>query len=85
MPKSILSKLVDQFETKNGHKPKKIVVAPIALATLSIKRSIAPIWEGIPVECRLFEETEVVEKGTVLGIFVYNDAGTLSLRSCDLP
>lgn len=85
MPKSILSLLVEQFETKHGHKPVKIVVAPVALAALSIKRSVAPMWAGIPVECRLFAETEAVASGTKMGVFVYNKEGDLSIRSCDLP
>lgn len=83
----ILSQLVEQFKRKhNGKAPRGIVVAPAALATLAIKQSAKPKVEGIPVTCRLFEHREVLKpgKGTQLGVFVHNDAGDLSLRSCDL-
>jgi hypothetical protein len=84
---TILSQLVQQFKQNHDQKaPLEIVVAPAALATLAIKQSARPKWEGIPLKVRLFEPDEVMPPGLgdSMGVFVHNDAGELSLRSCDL-
>lgn len=88
MPMSrILSQLLEQFkQNHSGKAPLEIVVAPAALASLAIKQSAHPKVDGVPVLCRLFEPKEVMKPGAGnrLGVFVHNDAGNLSLRSCDL-
>jgi hypothetical protein len=86
MPK-ILSLFLDQFkQSHNNQAPKEIVVAPAALAALAVKQSARTKVDGIPVTCRLFDKSEAVKpgKGTRLGIFVHNDTGNLTVRSCDL-
>jgi len=86
MPK-ILSQLLEQFkQNHSGKAPQEIVVAPAALASLAIKQSAHPKVEGVPLTCRLFTPQEALKpgKGTRLGVFVHNETGTLSLRSCDL-
>lgn len=86
MPR-ILSQLLEQFKTNHsGKAPQEIVVAPAALASLAIKQSARHKVEGVPLTCRLFDPSEVLKpgKGTRMGVFVRNDAGDLSLRSCDL-
>ena len=83
----ILSQLLEQFkQNHSGQAPREIVVAPAALAALAIKQSARPKFDGVPVVCRLFDPTEVLNPGvgTRLGVFVYNDTGDLSLRCCDL-
>lgn len=67
----VLSKMVEQFaKTHGGHNPKKIVVEPLALIALGLKLSVAPTWNGIPVECYDFSENEVTkpEDGNTLGV-----------------
>lgn len=66
--------------------PRKIVIAPVAAVALSLKSSLGPVWSGVPVEMRLFEKAEVVQKGqgTQLGIFLKEAGGQLSLMACDL-
>jgi hypothetical protein len=81
--------MVDKFHEKHGHPPLKIVVAPVALVALGLKKSVEPFWNGIPVECRLFDEKEVASKHTrskvrYLGIFVKEDRGRMRLVACDL-
>lgn len=86
MPK-ILSKFLEQFKQKHGGKaPLEIVVAPAALASLALKKSARPKFEDVPVLCRLFSLKEVLRPGagTRMGVFIHNDAGDLTLRSCDL-
>lgn len=83
----VLNQLLEQFKSNhNGQAPREIVVAPVALASLAIKQSAKPKVGGVPLLCRLFEPTEALKpgEGTRLGVFVHNDAGELSLRSCDL-
>lgn len=82
----ILHKLVDQFrQIHSGNLPKEIVVAPAALAALSIKQGVKLSVYGTQVTCRLFDKSEVTKlgTGTKLGVFVKKDKET-SLRSCDL-
>jgi hypothetical protein len=84
----VLSRIVEQFRSNHkGQSPKAIVIAPVALVALGIKHSVSPSWDKIPVECRLFEETEVVTKGTgtKLGVFVYGAEDSLTIRACELP
>ena len=78
----VLSQMLEQFRERHNQAPRAIVVAPVALVALGIKRSVAPSWDRVPVECRLFEKEEVVElgTGTRLGVFVYKG----DLRSCEL-
>jgi hypothetical protein len=81
--------MVEEFQRKHGKLPEKIVVAPVALMALGLKRSLAPTWEGVPVECRLFADKEVAsdyEKAKVrsLGLFVKENRGRLRLVACDL-
>ena len=70
----VLSQMVEQFRQQHkGTAPRVIVVAPVALLALGIKRSVKPVWEGIPVECRLYGDDEAVKWVTCtrLAIFVY--------------
>ncbi len=83
----VLSLMVEDFRALHGAMPKKITVAPVALVALSAKKSVAPTWQGIPVECRLFEASEVVKKGspsTTLGVFVRERRGITQLVACNL-
>ena len=83
----ILPQLLNQFKRNHdGNLPQEIVTAPAALAALAIKQSAHPKIDGVPVVCRLFDPKEVLKpgEGTRMGIFVHNDSGDLSLRSCDL-
>jgi hypothetical protein len=86
----LLTKMLERFREKHGRWPEKIVVAPVALVGLAVKKSIAPVWNGIPVECRLFTPGEAAGKWTeeediaYLGIFARENRGRLVLAACDL-
>ncbi len=83
----VLSLLVDSFEKKHGRKPMSIVVAPVALVALGVKRSVSPSWEGVGVVCRLFVAGEVAKKGdaaTSLGVFLKEKRGVCTIVGCDL-
>ncbi len=80
----ILTEMVHDFEAKNQRMPVKIIVAPVALLALGMKRSVSPVWHGIPVECRLFTEAEVVLSGNCLGVFLRRDGAEFALAACDL-
>lgn len=81
----LLTKMLAQYCETHGHPPRKIVVAPIASVALALKGSLSPIWAGIPVEFRLFNQDEIVPpgSGSQLGIFLKKGA-KLALVACDL-
>lgn len=81
----ILNQMVREFKKKHGRPPTKLTVAPVALALLALRRSVGVVCEGVPVECRLFDEHEVVPNGPNLGVFVYETSkGQHELRAVDL-
>lgn len=83
--KKLLSMLVDQFKLMHrGREPKKIIVDPLALVALGAKRSIAPSWNGIEVECREIGDKEMTKPagGTCLGIFM--DVPNSQVVACSL-
>lgn len=82
---ALLTRMVKQYEDAHqGRKPEKIVVEPLALVALGIKRSVAPIWQGVQVECREIEKSEVVKpgRGSLLGVIL--DTKTSQVVACDL-
>lgn len=81
--------MVEKFQERHGRLPLKIVVAPVALVALGLKKSVSSTWNDIPVECRLFDESEVASKHVKakvrsLGVFVKENRGRMRLVSCDL-
>jgi len=76
----ILSQMVQQFQDKHHRAPDRILIDPLALVVLSKRRSVAPRWNGIPVECR--EVKPVLPQGQVnaLGVCLWED----NLRSVDV-
>jgi hypothetical protein len=82
---SLLSKLIKQFkEAHGGALPDRIVVEPVALVALGIKKSVAPVWQGLKVECREIDRKEVVKpgQGTRLGVLL--DTKGSQVVACDL-
>jgi hypothetical protein len=83
----LLPQMVEQFVKLHGHLPEKIVIAPMAVLALAIKKSLAPRCVGVPIEMRIPKDSEVVDKGkgTKLCVFVKKQ-GLLnySLVSCEL-
>ena len=85
----VLTLMVERFQQKHGRAPDKIVIAPVALVALGLKRSVSPIWNGVPVECRLFAEADVATRqhsavAKSIGVFVKENRGRLQLAACDL-
>jgi len=85
----VLTLMVRKFQEKHNRSPLRIVIAPVALVALGMKKSVAPTWNGIPVECRLFKDAEVASrydraKVSSLGIFVKENRGRMRLVACDL-
>lgn len=82
---SLLSKLINQFKQAHGGAlPERIVVEPVALVALGAKKSIAPVWQGIKVECREIDRMQVVKpgQGTRLGVLL--DTKGSQVVACDL-
>ena len=80
----ILCEMLQKFRDKHGRSPEKIIVAPIALVGLAVKKSVTANWEGIPVECRLFRNEEVARRNdrakvAYLGIFMKENRGRMVL------
>jgi hypothetical protein len=81
----LLTRLVNQYkENHNGQEPEKIVVEPLALVALGIKKSVAPVWNGLKVECREIEKKDVAmpKEGTMLGVIL--DTARQQLVGCSL-
>lgn len=81
--------MVEKFKDRHHKVPRKIVVAPYALVALGLKKSVGTEWDGIPVECRLFSDNEVVSRhdrnrAVSLGVFVKETRGRAVIRACDL-
>lgn len=69
----LLSQLVEQFRAKHNRMPSRIVVDPLALVSLGLRRSVAPFWNGIPVECREVVPVPPKITPTALGVCVQID------------
>ena len=65
--------MVSQFQAKHKRLPSRIVVDPLALVALGLRRSVAPIWNGIPVECRDISPEAPKSTPTALGVCVQTD------------
>lgn len=78
-PEKVLTLLVNQYKARHKCLPKQIVIHPVAVAALALKRSIAPTWSGIPVICREIEPKNPANSET-LGITVVDGV----LRGFDL-
>ncbi len=77
----MLSQLVDQYRQRHSREPDEIVVHPVALAALTIKQSVAPKWNGIPVKCEVTKPVGAEDiTGRKMGVTVINGA----LRAFDL-
>ena len=77
--------MVNQYKAAhNGKMPDMIVVEPVALVALGLKKSIAPMWQGVKVTCREVEKREVLPpgQGTVLAVLL--DTKTSQLVATDL-
>ena len=66
----VLTQMVDQFQRKHQKLPERIVLTPLALAALAVKHSAAPMWRGIPVQCREIKMEEIDGAGPWLGVDV---------------
>lgn len=65
--------MVEQYRQKHNQDPKRIVVSPVALAALAIQRTVAPVWAGIPVECREIKRETLTKDGPFLGVDLKDD------------
>jgi hypothetical protein len=84
---AVLSQMVDQFRQRHQRPPDKVVLAPLACLALAVKQSLAPTWNGIPVECREIAEHEATKDRSLvksLAVFVLPEDRTGRLVSCDL-
>lgn len=79
MSQKILSQLVNQFKEQHQRLPDEIVIHPVALAALALKKSVAPLWNGIPVKCRVVKPS-AQSSTRKLGVIVKDGA----LRGFDL-
>jgi len=64
----LLSQMVEQYQRRHNCLPKKIVLTPLAMTGLAVKRTVGPVWNGVPVECREITSDDVVASGPCLGL-----------------
>jgi len=60
--------MVEQYQKRHKCLPKKIVMTPLAMVGMAVKRTAAPLWNGVPVECRELSNEDIVKSGPSLGI-----------------
>jgi len=60
--------MVEQYQQRHSRLPEKILIHPLALVSLGIRRSVAPLWNGIPVECREVSPAVGKKGGKCLGV-----------------
>lgn len=73
-PTKMLSQLVEQYREKHRKLPEKIVVHPAAMVVLAMRRSLGPVWNGIPVVCEATKPRNLGDKpATMLGITIFKD------------
>ena len=83
MKKKILSQMVEQYQQRHQCLPEKILVHPLALVALGIRRSVAPVWNGVRVECREVSPKEGKKGGRCLGVYLEARGRETSLVSFD--
>jgi hypothetical protein len=72
--RKMLSLLIDQYVEKHKKPPEKIVIHPSAMVVLSMRRSLGPVWNGIPVVCEATKPKDLGDKpATMLGVTLYRD------------
>jgi hypothetical protein len=62
--------MVEQYQERHKKLPEKIMVHPLALVALGLRRSVAPTWNGIPVECSDISPENGRKGGSRLGICI---------------
>jgi hypothetical protein len=81
----MLTKMLAQFQQAHGGAmPLRIVVEPIALVALGIKKSCSATWSGVPVMSREIEQSEVRKPGKGTSLAVILDTKTSQLVATDL-
>lgn len=60
--------MVAQYQKRHNRLPHKIVLTPLAMVGAAIKRTVGPVWNGVPVECRELSDEDIVKSGPSLGI-----------------
>jgi len=84
---TVLSLMVQQYHQRHNRLPERIFVTPLALLCLTIKNSIRPVWEGIPVTCREVDEAEATvrnEDACSLAVCLMPMGSKGHLVACDL-
>lgn len=82
---SLLTKLVNQFKASHqGQPPVEIVVEPVALVALGLKKSVAPMWQGVKVTCREMSKEEVRKPGQGTRLAVLLDTTSSQIVAADL-
>lgn len=78
----LLTKYVKHFRDRHHRPPDEIVVTPLALAALAVKKTVAARWNNVPVRCA---EIESAGSGPVrrLGVDVAENGH--ALVAFDLP
>lgn len=84
---TFLSSALNQFKKRHNRVPQKVVVTPMALLVLAIKRNAATHWDGVPLVCRQIDEKEAtdnVAEARSLGVVMMPQGTQAHLACCDL-
>lgn len=79
----ILNQMLEQFRLRHRRNPDQIVVSPQAAVVIAARRSLAPIWNGVPVACQNVSNLKPVPGKTRLLVDVERSGSSVALRSAD--
>jgi len=84
--RKLLTQMVEQFRNRHARMPEKIVLHPLALPVLALRRSVAAVWAGIPVEIKEIDTSRLTkdEDARYLGVALDADAQKAQLVAFDL-
>lgn len=70
MKEKLLSQMVGQFQKRHKRPPERIIIHPLALVALGIRRSVAPLWSGIRVSCEEIQPRKLAGEAKILGVYI---------------
>lgn len=86
---ALLTQFIEEFKkSHHGESPEAVYVTPAAAIALSIKKSLGPIWQGVPIVFKPEDEieNEVVKpgEGRSMLLFVKRQNGEMAIRVADV-
>jgi hypothetical protein len=69
----LIKQMIQQYQAKHNRLPLQVLVHPVALTALALKKSALPMCDGVPIVCREVTVAPAVDS-LRLGITVIDGA-----------